>query len=313
MSARSFRLRVVLTAVVSALSSSAFAQMSDADYSNLSHRISPGDSLFVTTRTEGEIKGRLVRLSPDEIVVASTHGNQTIPFSNIGWIEQRGDPLWNGALIGAGLLGFSMMAGAGASCSPNCSSQVPQALGAGAAFGAGIGALIDWVIPGRTHVYGSLPAAADAGSFGSLWSQVKPGDRIAVRTTAGAQIKGRFARVSKSSIAVDVRDGSRDIPVNEVAEVRRYRGGTHVKAGLMIGIPYGALTGSSACYSDLHAPPFENGDTGVPCAAGVVLGAAAGGAVGALLGGMTWGSRVVYTVAPVASAHSAGVIASFAF
>ncbi len=304
---------MILTAVVSALSSSAFAQMSDTDYSHLSHRISPGDSLFVTTRTEGEMRGRLVRLSPDEIVVASTHGNQTIPFSNIGWIEKRGDPLWNGALIGAGFLGFSMMAGASASCSPDCSSQVPQALGVGADIGAVIGALIDRMIPGRTRVYGSLPAAADAGSFGSLWTLVKPGDRIAVRTTAGAQIKGRFARVSQSLIAVDVGDSSSDIPVNQVAEVRRYRGGTHVRAGLMIGIPYGALTGSSACYSDLHAPPSENDDTGVPCAAGVVIGAAVGGAVGALLGGMTWGSGVVYTVAPAASAHSAGVIASFAF
>jgi hypothetical protein len=313
MSACSFLLRVVLTAVVSVLSSSAFAQMADADYSSVSHRISPGDSLFVITRTEGEIRGRLVRLSPDEIVVASTHGNQTIPFSNIGWIEKRADPLWNGALIGAGLLGFSMMGGAGASCSPDCSSQVPHALAAGAAIGGGIGALIDWMIPGRTRVFGSRPAAADAGSFGSLWSRIKPGDRIAVRTTAGAQIKGRFARVSRSSITVDVGDGSRDIPANEVADVRRYRGGTHVKAGLMIGIPSGTLTGSRACYSDLHAPPFEHGDTGMPCAAGLVLGAAAGGAVGALLGGRTWGSGVVYTIAPVASAHRAGVTASFAF
>jgi len=67
------------------------------------------------------------------------------------------------------------------------------------------------------------------------------------------------------------------------------------------------------CYSDLHAPPFEHGNTGMPCAAGVVLGAAAGSAVGALFGGRTWGSGVVYAIAPVASPHSGGVIASFAF
>jgi hypothetical protein len=304
---------VVVTAMAIAFTRSVYAQLSDPDHSALMHRISPGDTIFVITRTEGEIAGRFVRLLPDELVVASTLGDQTIAFSNIGWIEKRGDPLWNGAVIGAGLMGFSMMGAAGASCSPNCSSQVPQALLAGLGVGAAIGAMVDWMIPGRTRVYGSLPSAADAGSFSSLWSQITPGDNVAVRTTGGAEIKGRFARASASSIAVTVGDGARDIPVGEVAEVRRYRAGTHVKGGLAIGIAFGALTGSNACYGDLHAPQGQHADTGVPCAAGVLLGAAAGGAVGALVGGMTWGSNVVYRVAPVASARSVGIVAAFAF
>ena len=122
--------------------------MSDIDYSKLSKRVHPGDTVFVTTHAEGEIRGRLVRLAPEVIVVTSDQGERTVAFNEIGWIEKRGDPVWNGALIGAGILGWPMMAGAGASCSPDCATVVPQALAVGVAVGAAIGALVDALIPG---------------------------------------------------------------------------------------------------------------------------------------------------------------------
>ena len=305
----------------------ASAQLPDSAFTKLNQRISTADTVFVTTRDAGEIRGRYVRLSADAIVIATEQGERTIPFDDVGWIEKRGDPLWNGALIGAGIFGFSMMGAAGASCSPSCSSQVPEGLAFGAAIGAAIGALIDRLTPGRTLLYGkrakeshgvSVPTppampSESSGSLASLWRQVAPGDRITVRTTSEGEIEGRFERASASSVTVAVGHDLREIPGSDVAEVRRYRGGTHLKKGLWIGIPVGALSGANACYGDLHAPPGQYSDTGVPCGVGVLLGAAAGGAAGALIGGMTWGSSVVYRVAPIASPHRVGVIASFAF
>jgi len=327
MSARSFPLRIALIAVAIGVgvSSSTLAQISDAGYSKLSRQVSDGDHVFVTTRTAGEIRGRLVHLSSDAVVVASGLQEQTILLSDIAWMEKRGDRLWNGALIGGGLLGFALMGGAGASCSPDCSSVVPRAFAAGLAIGAAVGAMIDWTIPGRTLLYGKRPDRSGGvltpappappetrQSLASLSSEVAPGDRITVRTNTGTDVNGRFVRASGASIVVDVGNGPREIPASDVAEVRRHRGGTHVKKGLLIGIPIGALLGSSACYGGLDAPP-QPSDNGAPCGVGVLLGAAGGGAVGALLGGMTFGSTVVYSVAPVASSHGIGVVASLTF
>ena len=325
MSAPSARLRVVLIAVATWLgwSSSTLAQMSDDEYAALSHHVSVGDTVYVTTHTAGEIRGRLVHLSADSVVVASGAHPQAISFRDIGWIEKRGDPLWNGALIGGGLLAFPMMAGASASCSPDCSSAVPAAFAVGLGIGAGIGALIDSIIPGRTLVYGHRPqgfhgvlapspARSPETQLISLWNQVSPGDKISVHTTAGTDVVGRFVRASASSTTVAVGDEWREVPAGEVTEVLKYRGGTHVKKGLVIGIPLGALMGSNACYQ-IENPYQSHSGSDIPCGIGVLLGAAGGGAVGALIGGMTFGSTVVYSVAPVASAHRVGVVASFTF
>ena len=327
MSAPAFRPRLVWIGIVILLigASSVLAQPSDSDYSNVTRRLSPGDTVFITTHTEGEIRGRLVRMSPEAIVVAGDHGERSVASRDIGWIEKRGDPVWMGTLIGAGLFGFAMMGAAGASCSPDCGTQVPAAMALGIGVGAAAGALIDWMIPGRTLVYGkrsndrtAVPGPPVAtvppksrSAAASLWRQVAPGDRITVRTTGGAEINGRFARASDASVTVDVGKELREVSANEVTEVRRYRGGTHVKKGLFIGIPLGALSGTHFCYDvdDRH----QQNNAGMPCGVGVLLGAAGGGAVGALLGRMTWGSNVIYTVAPVASAHSIGLMASFAF
>jgi hypothetical protein len=313
---------LIAIAIVLAGSVSALAQPSEADYSKLSRRVDEGDTVFVTTRTEGLIEGRLVRLAPEAIIVASEQGERTVAFSDVGWIEKRGDPVWNGGLIGAGILGFGMMGGAGASCSPDCATQVPQATAVGVAVGAAIGALVDWMIPGRTLLSGQRPRARPPShsaspegrtSLASLSNQVSPGDKISVHTIEGADTTGRFARASDASVTVDLGEALQDIPANKVTAVRRYRGGTHLKKALLIGIPLGALLGSGVCYKvDEPTLPSSQHDSGMPCGVGILLGAGGGAALGALIGGKTWGSTVVYTVAPTASLHSVGIVASLA-
>jgi hypothetical protein len=199
-------------------------------------------------------------------------------------------------------------------------------LALGLATGASLGALIDRLTPGRSLVFGQrlderrnvhhvrvpAPVTPDRSSLASLWTQVAPGDRITVATTSDAEITGRFARVSESSLALVDGNQLRQISANEVASVRRYRGGTHVKKGLLIGVPLGALSGSGACYR-VTEPYASPSGLAISCGAGVLLGAVVGGGVGALIGGKTWGSTVVYSVAPVASLRGVGVIGSFSF
>ena len=115
MSARSFRPRAVWIAIAVLLIGvpPVLAQPSDADYSKLARRISQGDTVFITTQTEGEVRGRLVRIAPEAIIVATEQGERTVAFSDVGWIEKRGDPVWHGALIGAVILGLRHGGGRG--------------------------------------------------------------------------------------------------------------------------------------------------------------------------------------------------------
>ena len=295
----------------------ASAQLSDAEYSTVARRVAPGATIFVTTRTAGEIRGRLVRLTPDAVVItADGAGEQVISFGDVAWMERRGDPIWDGALIGGSIWGFGSLAGAGASCSPDCASVVPAATAIGVGVGAAFGAAIDWLIPGRMLVYGDRDrpkrGPSPGTSLASLWSHISPGDRVAVRTAGGAEINGRFVRASASSVVVAMGGTSQEIPASEVLEVRRYRGGTHAKKGFLIGLALGALSGTRACYSDLNEP-YPTHDSGLPCGLGVAVGAAGGGAIGAWLGRVTFGSDVAYRVTPIASPHGIAVMATFAY
>jgi hypothetical protein len=284
----------------------------------LARTVRPGQQIFVTTRTAGEKRGRFVRVSSGAVVLTSDGAEQSIPLADVGWIERRGDPLWNGALIGAGVFGFAMAAGAGASCSPNCASTVTGGWLLGGAFGAGVGTLLDAAIRGRTLVYGRRPDRTHRAStthsgaarapietpepnvatpdthqlFASLWSRVEPGDRITIRLSTAGEIQGTFRSVSESSVTVLVGDTARDIPGADVLRITRHRGGTHVRRGLLIGASVGALAGSAPCYSVDDTKPV------IPCGGAVLLGAAAGGVAGALLGRATFGKTVVYEAAP---------------
>jgi hypothetical protein len=81
-----------LAAIVLALSVAPLdAQTAEA----LNEKVKTGDTLFVTDRTGVQAKGRLIRLSPEDLTLLIGGEERALPFSGIGRIEKR-DPLWNG-------------------------------------------------------------------------------------------------------------------------------------------------------------------------------------------------------------------------
>jgi hypothetical protein len=257
------------------------AQTAPGAFAELGQRVKPGDTIFVTGRDSAETRGRLVRLSPTSLVMAIGGQEREIPSTEIGWIERRGDAVWDGALLGAFALGLSFAGGAGASCSPDCAKVVPTAALYGAAAGAVLGAGIDSLHPGRTVVYGTRPSVARSQlrerppvtSLGDLFSRVRRGDTVYVRETSGQEIQGHFSRSSVSSLTIVVDGQLRDIPSDGVQQIRRRT--SQFGRGLLVGPAIGAVIGALS--------PAQYQTRTASAVSGAFVGALVGGVVGGLL------------------------------
>jgi len=135
----------------------ALSASSPAVAQDLESVIKPGDTVFITDRQGHETSGTLTLLSTDTLRIAAAGIEREVPRRDVGRVEKP-DPLWNGALIGAGIFAFGFAGGSGASCSPRCGTAVPLGAIAGAGLGALLGAAIDKAIPGRSLVYESAEA-----------------------------------------------------------------------------------------------------------------------------------------------------------
>lgn len=120
-------------------------------------------SVFLTDTRGLEHRGRLLRVEPAEVVLLGEAGERTFKREEIALIEKRGDPLKNGALIGAaiGALGglFAMGLadcpdGSGEGCAGTRAAGFLVSVGLYTAVGAGI----DAAIKGRTVLYRAHPA-----------------------------------------------------------------------------------------------------------------------------------------------------------
>jgi hypothetical protein len=227
MRARRYASTWLLLAVLG-LSCPAFAQV----ISDPNHQLNPGGTIFVTEESGRQIQGKLLRLSPDMLVVLVNGKERQIPATEIGRIE-RPDDLWNGIFWGAvpGLL----MAGAFGACSHNCGGAAVLVLTT-----AGIGALIDAGSGGYSIVYGpELPSPSHAAAdpplttLKDLWVRVRQGDVIEVQMRGGRAFRGRFAHVSADLLSLTLADGIHEVASSDVASVVRI--GNHHDAGALIG------------------------------------------------------------------------------
>jgi len=118
-------------------------------------RLKIGDTVYVTTSGEGELKGIVANLSASMLKV---DGHEFSPAPNLK-IEREGDPVWDGALIGAGIASLASLF-----VYPHSKDRVGVSLVA-AGVGAFWGALVDFSIKGRTVVYkfGSRQASIEIG------------------------------------------------------------------------------------------------------------------------------------------------------
>ncbi len=149
-------------------------------------------------------------------------------------------------------------------------------------------------------------------SFAALASRVTEGDTVSVRLTSGEEVAGTFVRASAASLTLTVEGQPRELLENEVQRVVRARGANRLRRGVLIGVPLGALIGSSSgCYR-LDTSGYVPGTSPPPsCGGSVAAGMALGGGVGALIGRRVTRSAVVYSVpaAPPVPAEREGISA----
>ena len=114
--------------------------------------------------TQGrETEGRLVRLSDTAVTLGVAGADRDFPRSELRQIARRGDSVRNGAMIGMGIFGAWGLVGVlnssgGYSFTDEFGPGAAAVMvGAMAGIGAGIGALVDYAIKGKTVVYRTKP------------------------------------------------------------------------------------------------------------------------------------------------------------
>jgi hypothetical protein len=258
------------------------AQTTDHPFNDLTRYLDADDTVYVVSRTTGEVTGRRATVSGSDITVAGASGPQRLPSADIAWIEKRGDPIWNGALIGASITSLLFTGAAGASCSADCGSDIASGALVGAGIGAGFGALFDWMHPGRTLIYGTRPPSVHAARFeppvdsiGRLWSRIRPGDEVLVRRPGGS-LRGRFVLATDARVTIDAGRRQLEIEAANIDSISRY--GSQLGRGVRIGSALGALTAVSALVSGSSA-----GEVVFAGAIGSVSGLAYGALIGRIV------------------------------
>ena len=131
-------------------------------------------TVYVLDDTGVETSGKFLRLNPDALVLLVNGAERRFEAARVRRIQQRGDSLRNGALIGAivgvaiGIVtaGISDCPGsnAGGSCPGSRATLFVVSTGVYAAIGTGIDALI----PGRTTLYEAPPVPPSPARQGSV-------------------------------------------------------------------------------------------------------------------------------------------------
>lgn len=140
----------VLTLLLGLVTSAAVAE-AQSDFTSL--RIKPGDFIYVTSPSGLQVSGTLETVAADSLSLA---GHTFTPEPGLK-IERRGDPIWDGAAIGAGVglvAGLILSTG---ECGANWHAW--QCSLAGGAWGTLLGTLIDVGHQGRTQIFVGVPAA----------------------------------------------------------------------------------------------------------------------------------------------------------
>jgi hypothetical protein len=132
---------IVLTLIAVAVPLGASAQTPVPD---LAGALRSGDTVYVLDHALRETVGVFGRRTDDGIRLMVGGELRDFPMADVQQITRRGgDPIWNGALVGAAIGGVA----AGVS-----TEHVGMAVGGAVIYGA-IGALVDWAVPGRVSVY----------------------------------------------------------------------------------------------------------------------------------------------------------------
>jgi hypothetical protein len=307
-----------------AIACPATAQTNRDPFSDLGRYLDPGDSVYVVTKAEGELRGRLEGLTPTSLRVDVDGTPRDISVEDIGWIDRVPDRWWDGA-VGGAIGGYAFTFGAAAlfcaGSADGCGDSAftdpgmhRTALKMAGLWAAMFG-LVDLAKPDRWRVYGVRPGAAreqlrqrpPVTSVAELWSKIRPDDRIVVRRLDGTEVAGRFESVSAHSIML--RAGGRQLEVPAPRIERVFRRTSRLRDGMLIGPAIGAA------YGGLH--PAREDLRADSVVTGAVLGWAFGSAVGMALPrrSTVFDARPAKAIgaAPVVSRQSYGLVASVRF
>jgi hypothetical protein len=169
---RRARTGLLAVAGIVATAAAVSAQEVAPSFDALAGRIHVGDRIWVTDATGREVRGRLERLSSDELVLKD-NGSDTFAAADVRRVRARDrDSLKNGTLIGLGVggtMGTAWCIGAIADDSGDIDAGVECAEGFTVfpGLGALIGLAVDALIPGKVRVVyqASLPREASRASL----------------------------------------------------------------------------------------------------------------------------------------------------
>jgi hypothetical protein len=136
-------------------------------------------AVYVLDDTGTETSGRLLRLNPDSLDLLVDGAERRFEAVRVRRIQKRGDPLRNGALIGAAVgLGLGVVAGGMSDCpGDDPGGNCPEVRAALVLFSTGvyaaIGTALDALLVGRTTLY----QAATVGRTVAVEAAAQPGHR----------------------------------------------------------------------------------------------------------------------------------------
>jgi hypothetical protein len=140
------------TVSLSAQSPASGAVVSSSD--ELWMKIKSGDAVYVLDSSARETAGTFAKVSQSSLELLVDGQIREIPLSDVREIARRGDPLWNGALIGAAVGGGLTALACGNECTTG--ERVGVIVTSALIWGA-VGMGIDALIHGRTVVYRATP------------------------------------------------------------------------------------------------------------------------------------------------------------
>ena len=123
-----------------------------SSFDTLWSRVRNGDVVYVTDDRAQTTTGIFANASGSTLSMLVDGQMRDTALGDIRLIARRGDPVRNGVLIGVGVgAGVSALTFVG--CENADCALLPVIVVYGALYGAGIGALVDFLIVGRTTVY----------------------------------------------------------------------------------------------------------------------------------------------------------------
>ena len=155
--------------------------------------------------------------------------------------------------------------------------------------------MITVVLAGVLVAAGAVPSMAQTitPTYDDLRAESHHGETVYVTDLAGATTKGRVLRMSANSIALIVKNQTREWPASDVTWITQRRGSAG--RGALIGLAVGAVLGPALVALD------NGGDDYVlffaPFSAGL------GGGIGAAIGAARRPERVLYAAPSPPSAH----------